>query len=455
MSLMRLRAAAAALGVIMLGGGAAAQNVETVRTPSGIAFGYAHLPKKPNQVVAFSWRDGTALAAQQKQAVGQVGASWMMRGSLTRTAGDIEETLKDLQGGFSFFSGMEAFVGTVQAPLAEFAQTIDLAEDSLTNPALPPRALARIKRGYTERITQSVNNNAGHASEMLSYLTSDDAGFLRMWLQDDASVATPVERADVEAWRKSVLARDRLTVAAAGPMSKADVAAQIDRLFRNLPAASTAPMPAAPSFRTSQKFAVMEKPGPQSIVRMSGFSGWKPGLRAFEGGLAATILGGGGFASRLTLNLREKLGATYGVSAGHGRILGDQMSLTIQTAVAHDKLGAVLAALKDEYQRFVADGVTEPEFEAAKLRLKTAILNARDEPSIATAIRDNAALGFGLDAGDRILANLDALTRDALNAAIKANFPPWPLAVAVVTPSASGLKADCVVKTAAEAAKCR
>ena len=303
---MMLRACIFAAAAFAALSSAAAQTPVMAVTPGGIPFAHAHLPKKANQLIAYGWRDGTALGGGAKAAAGQVAAQWISRGTLTRSAGEIDELLKDVAGSSGLFSGLELLTGSVQAPAAGFAEAVEIAADILANPAFPERALLRIKRGYAERARQGAENNTSIADRMLSGLAVSDRNFLRIWSQTDGALADSISRADVEAWRAAVMGLDKVVVASAGPLPAAEAGALIDKLFQGLPRTSSAPAANPPAFTRSQKFVLLEKGGPQSIVRMGGISGWKPGLRAFEAGLAAGILGGGGFESRLTRAIREK-----------------------------------------------------------------------------------------------------------------------------------------------------
>jgi zinc protease len=77
------------------------------------------------------------------------------------------------------------------------------------------------------------------------------------------------------------------------------------------------------------------------------------------------ILGGGGFTARLTEEVREKRGLTYGIysSFAPGLHAG---AFTISLQTRPDQAQQALDILRAELQRFVADGPTEKELQAAK-----------------------------------------------------------------------------------------
>jgi zinc protease len=80
------------------------------------------------------------------------------------------------------------------------------------------------------------------------------------------------------------------------------------------------------------------------------------------------ILGGGGFVSRLTHEVREKRGLSYSVSSYFSPALhAGAFTLGLQTRP--DQADQALQVAREVLARFVADGPTELELQAAKANL--------------------------------------------------------------------------------------
>jgi len=77
------------------------------------------------------------------------------------------------------------------------------------------------------------------------------------------------------------------------------------------------------------------------------------------------VLGGGGFASRLMAEVREKRGLTYGVYSyfAPGNHAG---AFTVGLQTRPDQADQALALVREVVTRFVADGPTDAELQAAK-----------------------------------------------------------------------------------------
>ena len=119
-------------------------------------------------------------------------------------------------------------------------------------------------------------------------------------------------------------------------------------------------------------------------------------------------------------------------------------------AVANDKAKDALAAIREEYARFLTDGMTDEELDPLKsIYRRRTIANA---PPGAVAGRGSAQPGAH-DYPDDYLATyeqrLRGYSRSAVEADMRAAFPKALTAV-LVAPSAEGLGADCVIKAPEE-----
>jgi zinc protease len=99
------------------------------------------------------------------------------------------------------------------------------------------------------------------------------------------------------------------------------------------------------------------------------------------------ILGGGGFSSRLTHEIREKRGLTYGIGSGFypGRQVGE-FQVSMQTRPEQASLA--IEVLRATLQKFVQEGPSDEEVAAAKGNLVGGFALRLDSNA---AIRDNVA----------------------------------------------------------------
>ena len=455
MKALRLAIAAAVIGLglcVTAGGGSAQPAPTDHRTPAGIAFRHLAMPQDTHHALAFGWTDGFALALPGKEGLAVLGPRLMLEGSRAMGQSERIERLKDLQASLSLSGAAHFTRGALAAPKAKFAQAAEVLADLLANPALPPDKLALAKRSLALSSRQNQENAETLANRLFMRLILGEGPTLRLAVADPAAYAQ-VEVADVEAWRREVLGRDRLTIASAGPLAADEVAKEIDRIFAGLPAVGRKLGP-PPPMRTVGKLVVLERKVVQTAIVAGGASGWTLGPDALPGTIAVRALGGG-FESRLVRAVREKLGAAYRIGAGFHQLHPKAFALVINTAVDNAKAAAAVQAIRQEYARLFAEAVPEAEIEPLRTKLVTEMREqTRRSTSAAARLRDLTQTDFPPDFLPTYETHVRAVAAGAIAEGIRLNMPKPPLTFVVVAPSSEGLGADCVIKAPEEIARC-
>ena len=175
---------------------------------------------------------------------------------------------------------------------------------------------------------------------------------------------------DMQALHARMLVPCRAKVSIVGAVTRAQAQALVGQLLARLPASSPgrcAPLPAV------QEVAALGQASEQSIPFESAqahvFIG-QPGFRRNDPDYFALIvgnyiLGGGGFVSRLSSEVREKRGLSYSVYSYFSPGLhAGAFTLGLQTRP--DQAAQAVQVARDVLDGFVADGPTEAELRAAK-----------------------------------------------------------------------------------------
>lgn len=77
------------------------------------------------------------------------------------------------------------------------------------------------------------------------------------------------------------------------------------------------------------------------------------------------VLGGSGFGSRLTEEIREKRGLTYGIYSGL-LTMDHSAALTVGTSTKNASVAEMLSLIKTEWQKMRTEGLTEKELADAQ-----------------------------------------------------------------------------------------
>nr|WP_315426779.1 pitrilysin family protein [uncultured Albidiferax sp.] len=159
----------------------------------------------------------------------------------------------------------------------------------------------------------------------------------------------------------------RATVSLVGAVDRAQADALVTRLLARLPQTACAPLPAlpevAPLAQASDQRIPFDAAQAQVMIGQRGYPRSDPDFFALLVG--NHILGGGGFGSRLTSEVREKRGLSYSVYSGFGPGL-HAGAFTIGLQTRPDQAAQAVQVAKQVLARFVAEGPTAAELQAAK-----------------------------------------------------------------------------------------
>jgi zinc protease len=144
------------------------------------------------------------------------------------------------------------------------------------------------------------------------------------------------------------------------------------------------------------------------------------------------VLGGGGFSSRLTDQVREKRGLTYGVDSyfAPSKQPGP-FSITLQTK--KENTDEALGLVRKILAQFVADGPTDTELRAAKDNLINGFpLRIDSNRKLLTNVANIGWYGLPLDYLDTWTAQINKVTRDQVRAAFQRHVHPDAMATVIV-----------------------
>ena len=165
-----------------------------------------------------------------------------------------------------------------------------------------------------------------------------------------------------------VACRARISMVGAVTRAQADaIAARLLSRLPQVPCASLPPLPpipeVAPLAEAQQKSIPFDSAQAHVLIGQPGFKRADPDY--FPLIVGNYTLGGGGFVSRLTSEVREKRGLTYGVSSSFSPGL-HAGSFTVGLQTRPDQTAQAVQIARQVVRDFVASGPSEAELKAAK-----------------------------------------------------------------------------------------
>jgi zinc protease len=160
------------------------------------------------------------------------------------------------------------------------------------------------------------------------------------------------------------LIKDNISISVVGDITTGELSAVLDDIFGDLPSSSSRNELRDTRVKNSGETVVVERDIPQSVV-IFGHDGIK---RDDADWYAATILFeilAGGFGSRLTEEIREKRGLTYGVAA-YPLPLDKAGVIVGSVSTVNGRVAESIRLIRDIWRRFGEEGPTIEEIQNAK-----------------------------------------------------------------------------------------
>lgn len=359
----------------------------------------------------------------------------VFKGAGGRSARDIAETVEAAGAQINAATGYERTSFQIRALKGALPLAMEVLAALVLDPALDPDELEREKDVVLQEIAEAFDTPDDHVFELAQSRAFHGQPLGRPILGSEESVRA-ADRAGLDAWRRSLFAPQRLAISAAGAVDEAELLALADRLFG---AASPVETPAeAPKAVFAGGAAGLARKIEQANLVWSLPA---PGVKDeawFALRLFAEILGGG-MASRLFQEAREKRGLAYSIDAWSDTY-ADVGVLGVYAGAQPDKAEA-LAALVAREILSLAQSVTDAELARAKAQAKSGLFMAREQPLARAEHAASQTFLFGAPLDPIALREaIDRVERQDLTRLAERILAPKRAASAVLGPK-SALKA--------------
>lgn len=309
---------------------------------------------------------GSQLDSLDKVGVANMMARMMTQGTQKKTPQELEEAIQQLGATISVSAGPEDVRVSVNTLARNYDATLALVEEILLEPRWDAAEFDRIKRTTISQIQQIAASPTGTASiqaSLLLYGKEDIRGRNALGTMDSVNALT-IE--DLKAFYAKNISPSVGRMHVVGSLNKPKVVGSLDGLNTRWAAkAVTLPTFKLPARAAKPTIYFYDFPGaPQSVVRI-----FTPALTAvdkeyYAANVANYILGGGGFASRLTQELRETKGYTYGIASafqGSKNVGAFGISSSVRSNVTLEALQLIKSIVTDYGKTF-----TDADLETTK-----------------------------------------------------------------------------------------
>lgn len=319
----------------------------------------------PLITIEMSWKAGTA--GEAEAGLTMLMARLMNEGAGALDAEAFQKAMADKAIGLSFNAGHDHVTGTLRCLSRFRARCFELLHMALTAPRFDAEAIARMKNEQATALRRAQQSPTSLASQAIAAMAYPQHAYGRDKNGTPPRLAA-ITQAQLVARHKAVFARDNLQLAIVGDMNRAAARRFMRDMFAALPRHKAVPPHEKVTAQNGPQTRHIERAGPQTSLAFGHQGiGYEHEL-FFPAFVMNSILGGSGFSSRLTEQVREARGLAYGVYSYWS--MRDQSGMW-RGGVASDNATAqeALNVIRTEMLRIAEDGVSAARLEAAKTYL--------------------------------------------------------------------------------------
>lgn len=376
---------------------------------------------------------GALAEPEDRAGVAGLTAALLESGGGGRDAAAVAEAVDrlglSLDTGVSWDFGLVGFTGLV----SRMDAAMEILAGLVMRPDFPEHEVERIRDERLSSLSQRRADPGGAADELAAHFTfAGGHPFARPLAGLRASLSS-LTRADVAAFHAARYHPAGAALCVAGDVSLDDAMKAAERHlggWSGAPEAGVAPVP-LPRFADTT-IVLADRPGAvQSEVRVAHLGLERTAPDYFASTVMNAVLGGL-FSSRLNLNLRERLGYTYGVGSSFSprRLAG---SFTVAAALQVEGTAHAVSEILRDMRLIQDEPVSDAELSDARAYLAGVFpLSLQTTDSLAGRLAALPVYGLADDYWDHYRDALLAVSAEQVQAAARERLRPGGAAVVVV-----------------------
>ena len=374
---------------------------------------------------------GFAADAPATPAFANMLAGLLNEGTDKRDSRAIAEAAQGMGGSVAASATSDGIIVSANALLSQSAPMMQLLAEVARTPSFPESEVKLAKANALQALRVSETQPSFRAERAISRAVYGEHPYSRSTPTVEAINAVTQDMLRSEHAKR--MRPDHALLVITGPVKETDALKLAEQAFGDWKAsgpslADTAP---APSAARPARILLQRDGSVQSTLRLG-----SPGIAASSEDqiplrLASTILGGG-FSSRVNINLREAKGYTYGASAGArlnragGAIIGG-------ADVRNEVTGAALNEFFGEYKRIGSELVPAKEMEMNKRYVAGGYMISNQlQRAVAGTLASNWLVGLPAEFLGEYVPRIQKVTPEQVREVAKKYYAPENQSIVVV-----------------------
>src|SRR6266849_6084973 len=404
------------------------------RLPNGIEMIGQYMPSLSSITFGFQLDAAVINEPEEKQGLAHLFEYMLFQGTKQKDARALNEAFESLGARKGANTGLETSQVFAQIGKTKFDATLQLINELLLTPTFPNEELEHMRSIVLQEIRRRDDEPMSRIFELVRANFYRGTALSRPLLGTSESV-NGLQRQDLQAFWKARYQPENVLFALAGKFEWDHVVEQVHSLFgdwkgRAESSPEQRPEPAA-------SIALEHQEGKQEhLALMCPFPHYTdPDYYAAQ--VVSEVLGGN-MASRLFVEVREKRGLVYGISAGlaSNKHIG---AMRIYAGTTPEQGQECFRVIINELRNLVQEGITADELDRAKVQLKSEnVMRSEGSGARMSAISRSWWFERKVRTIQEVKQAIDAVTQEQVLQVLHRFSPLNPLTIAAIGPLEQG-----------------
>ena len=312
-------------------------------------------------------RAGSCSQAQEKAGLAHLLSAVLTKGTSNLSSLEIAQRVESVGASLSTDAAADYFLLSLKTVSADFAEILELAGQLLLEPTFPEVEVELERRLVLQDIRSQKEQPLMIAFEQLLQAIYQNHPYALSGLGTEATVSQ-LSRVDLQHYHQTYFRPDNIVISIAGRVTPKDAVALVEKVFGDWQVPPT-PLPTLtlPTLSAKPQQKMMPQQTQQSIVMLGYLAPAVQNTDYTALKLLSTYLGNG-LSSRLFVELREKRGLAYEVSAFYPTRL-EPSTFVVYMGTAPENTAIALSGLRTEVELLCSAQLEDDALQVAKNKL--------------------------------------------------------------------------------------
>lgn len=358
---------------------------------------------------------GSSWESQAKAGLSHLVAAVLTKGTTNFSSVEIAEQVESVGASLSADTSADYFLLGLKTVAADFAPILQLAGEILRSPSFLEAEVELEKKLTIQSIRSQQEQPFNVAFNQLREAIYPEHPYGVSVLGTEATVSE-LTRADLVQYHQTYFRSDNMVISLAGRIDQQQAIDLVEKVFGDWSVPNN-PLPQRklPSLVSNPSQQLIYQETQQSIIMLGYLASAVTSHDYSALKLLSTYLGNG-LSSRLFVELREKRGLAYDVSAFYPTRL-DAAPFVAYMGTAPENTAIAIEGLRAEVERLSTNKLTEMEIQGAKNKLLGQYaLGKQTNAEIAQIFGWYESLGLGIDFDRQFQEDVGQVTPDTIRA---------------------------------------